>query len=626
MNNKSAESSFFEGTLCALSTALFIITPLFYLELKQDEWVTGFIPIRMVNAELKLSVFVLLGSLLIGLIWARCHLQKGINAYSTPFLFFTGIFLLSVIFSTISAHNTSRALVSSFTWHIIPILFAISFTQVKWTSNKIITLVSVLLLGGILSSLVVMDQHYQFTNWSHKLPRVGYGGLIYNQNFAAEYHAPFLPLLLGLIYFTRIRAFKVILLFVLIVILLPALSLSLARGAWVGFIMGCGLTGIILLFLNFLGKSSNRREFTNVLRIPLKCGLVIGSFLLLALALPLYLTTSNYWKKGAFSKEIKPGESSAETEEFKSITDLDKKASGGAKRRFVLWQDALEASLSKDFLLGKGTDHYELHFHESAKLSDRTTGSTLVRFVHNDFLQILYENGIIGLIGFLGMWGVVLIKGFKMSFECMKEKDFSHLGLIIGLLAACLTFLIESFFEFPTRSPCALLLGWTCFGLLLTLSTNNKNTYRIGKISNLFVGSGSILIILFGAFLAKNLFWTNVYHFQGRIAGDYGEKDKSLKFHKKAINYAPWEHHSRKFESFYLLTHKKHFPEALDAINETIRVHPGCLVAHQNKITVLLNEFNDRSQALEAYHEMKKNAPFHPYTKNESKKFAENKR
>ena len=38
-------------------------------------------------------------------------------------------------------------------------------------------------------------------------------------------------------------------------------------------------------------------------------------------------------------------------------------------------------------LLGKGTDHYELHFHESAELSDKTTGGTLVRFVHNDFVR-----------------------------------------------------------------------------------------------------------------------------------------------------------------------------------------------------------------------------------------------
>ena len=59
------------------------------------------------------------------------------------------------------------------------------------------------------------------------------------------------------------------------------------------------------------------------------------------------------------------------------------------QRRIVLWKDALQAILSKDFLLGKGTDHYELHFHESAVRSDHTTGSTLVRFVHNDFIKFL---------------------------------------------------------------------------------------------------------------------------------------------------------------------------------------------------------------------------------------------
>jgi hypothetical protein len=50
-------------------------------------------------------------------------------------------------------------------------------------------------------------------------------------------------------------------------------------------------------------------------------------------------------------------------------------------------------------------------------------------------------------------------------------------------------------------------------------------------------------------------------------------------------------------------------------------VHPGCLVAHQNKISVLRNEFKDEKKALKAYREMKKAAPFHPYTLSESRKF-----
>ena len=119
--------------------------------------------------------------------------------------------------------------------------------------------------------------------------------------------------------------------------------------------------------------------------------------------------------------------------------------------------------------------------------------------------------------------------------------------------------------------------------------------------------------------MAKDLFWTNVYHVQGRVAGDYGDKDKSLNFHRKAISYAPWEHHSRKFECFYLLTHTKQIPQAMEAIESTLEVHPGCLVAHQNKIALYLNT-GQSEKARKAYLEMQRVAPYHPFTDNEGKR------
>ena len=51
-----------------------------------------------------------------------------------------------------------------------------------------------------------------------------------------------------------------------------------------------------------------------------------------------------------------------------------------------------------------------------------------------------------------------------------------------------------------------------------------------------------------------------------------------------------------------------------------MEVHPGCLVAHQNKIAISINEFKDYDMAKQAYRDMKKVAPFHPYTLEEGKK------
>ena len=174
-----------------------------------------------------------------------------------------------------------------------------------------------LLLGGLLSSLVVMDQHYQWTDWSHQLPRIGYGGLIYNQNFAAEYHAPLLPIALCLVFVTKSRIHKGIFLGSLVFIFIPALSLSLARGAWVGLIAGCFLTGLIFISMIFLWKKDLKKENK-------KTALGISSsFILLSITLPIFLFTSDLWKKNvptAKNSEIQK-QSSTEAKELKSITN-----------------------------------------------------------------------------------------------------------------------------------------------------------------------------------------------------------------------------------------------------------------------------------------------------------------
>ena len=183
----------------------------------------GFIPIRMVNAELKFCVFIIAASIIVGIILIQVHLAARVIAIGKSISIFGIIFLSSVIISTLFAHNFERALVSSFTWHVLPVFLGFSLLQLKWTTGRLHGLISLLLQGGLLSCLVVMDQHYLWTDWSHRLPRTGYGGLIYNQNFAAEYHAPLLPIALSLVFLVKSKLLRFIFLGSLLFVFMPAL-------------------------------------------------------------------------------------------------------------------------------------------------------------------------------------------------------------------------------------------------------------------------------------------------------------------------------------------------------------------------------------------------------------------
>ena len=479
--------------------------------------------------------------------------------------------------------------------------------------------------------------------------RIGYAGIIYNQNFAAEYHAPLIPLALGLAFYVKSWWARVLCLASVLVVFLPAVSLSMARGAWVGHIGGViGVSIGLLLFLRF---HPDRSESAPGIRG--KTWLVPVCFTFIGLALPAFLYTSDFWKKdGKGWDRIDFGEEetfqvldpqtnlpkknvtekkpiltqTSEGKELESIVNPIKSAS--SMRRLVLWEDAFKECFSDDFLFGKGTDHYELFYHESAELSDKNWGKTLVRFVHNDFIQIFYENGFIGIVGWLGIWGLVCWQGMVACCRFFRTGDVGELAIRIGLLACILCFLIEAFFEFPTRSPCAMFVGWSALGILLGLNlkseekTAEKKSFSLLKrpLLNLGVGVVGVLLPIYAGFLIKDLFWANVYHFQGRAAGDAQKPQLSLHFHREAISHAPWQHLSRKAEGYLLITQEKRYLDAMKSIEETLRVHPGCLQAHQNRIALLINEFKNPPAAKLAFLDMKNAAPFHPFTAAEERK------
>ena len=174
-------------------------------------------------------------------------------------------------------------------------------------------------------------------------------------------------------------------------------------------------------------------------------------------------------------------------------------------------------------------------------------------------------------------------------------------------------------------------VGWSALAILLGLNFQSdetieeKKSFSLSKrpLLNLAIGVVGVILPIYAGFLIKDLFWANVYHFQGRAAGDAKKPQLSLHFHREAISHAPWQHLSRKAEGYLLITQEKRYLDAMKSIEETLKVHPGCLQAHQNRIALLINEFKNANAAKIAYLDMKKAAPFHPFTKGEQKKLNE---
>jgi hypothetical protein len=630
----------------------FILPPLFHLNLKPNDLAPGFIPLRIINADLKFLIVFGCMSMITGILFVYAHLRGNYRKIPKSVLLFGSIFLLSVFVSTVISHNPMRAWVSSLQWHIVPLFFVLCLSQLQWSRGFLISVVGLLIAGGVASCLVTLDQHYYWTDWSHRLVRNGYAGIIFNRNFAAEYHAPLIPLTFGFVFYLRNWMARCFCLVVIFCIFLPAVSLSTARGAWVGHLGGA--LGVVILFFLVTKILPKQESDSQTKQLSQKGYGVLALFICLGLLLPGYLYTSDFWKKGGVGWDrLKSKETSEnyqivekdspavaktvpkatpvlvdtiESRELETITKI--KDSASSQRRLVLWEDAIKECFSKDFLLGKGTDHYELFYHESAELSDKNWGKTLVRFVHNDFIQTFYENGILGIVGWIGVWSIICWQGLVACIWFFRSGNTGELGIRLGLIACILCFLIESFFEFPTRSPCAMFVGWSALGVLLGLNLQQASEdkekvsldLRKKPVFNLMIGVVGVALPFYAAFLIKDLFWANVYHFQGRAAADAKKPQLSLHFHRESISHAPWQHLSRKAEGFLLITQEKRFLDAMKSIEETLRVHPGCLQAHQNRIALLINEFKNPNAAKLALLDMKKAAPFHPFTRTEENK------
>lgn len=138
--------------------------------------------------------------------------------------------------------------------------------------------------------------------------------------------------------------------------------------------------------------------------------------------------------------------------------------------RFHFWQIALQ--IFRDYpILGAGLDSFAIAFPHY----DTWNGAVRVEQAHNDYLQIMADAGVLGLVCVAGFIFLLFKRGWRTIGET--TNPFRR-AVAIGALAGCGGILIHSFFDFPLRTPANAFFFLTLTVLATASISSPKSTRR----------------------------------------------------------------------------------------------------------------------------------------------------
>ncbi|MFC1680395.1 O-antigen ligase family protein [Pseudomonadota bacterium] len=141
--------------------------------------------------------------------------------------------------------------------------------------------------------------------------------------------------------------------------------------------------------------------------------------------------------------------------------------------RWLQWLDSLR--LARDYWLtgsGGGTYEYVFPAYKSAEYR-----ALLYHHVHNDYIEALTNDGVIGLALLLGIFLLWLVTLRKLY---LARRDPFLKGVTFGLCLAVTTGMVHAFFDFNLQVPANALMLFALMGLGLgTITINRERSSRV---------------------------------------------------------------------------------------------------------------------------------------------------
>ena len=292
--------------------------------------------------------------------------------------------------------------------HILALCVFFSLTLVYLDSaRRLRNLVTFIIVFGfiyafyaILQSVLSPAKIYGIYGHLYATP---FGSFVNRHNFAALMEmAVSVPL--GLLFVGAVRRDKKLLYVVAVTLMTSALLLSGSRGGLVAL-----AAEIILLIILTTGAQGSKRFVLKAVLSLLLAGAAVGGAIFVG------------------------GDT--------SLTRFAETASSGdiSSNRFHIWDVTLKI-ISHNLPFGTGLGAYTQAYTQFDTLS----GQDLVEQSHNDYLQVLADAGLIGLI----IGGLFLVWFFREGIRNTRRSNTFRRGVAVGALAGCFAILIHSIFDF----------------------------------------------------------------------------------------------------------------------------------------------------------------------------------
>jgi O-antigen ligase/Tfp pilus assembly protein PilF len=477
------------------------------------------------------------------------------------------------------AHNHFEAFRQWGHWAACGLIFFL-MQQLFVSSSRVYAFLSVVYAAGFLTAVIGICQHFFHIDF---IPQaVAPAATFANKNMASQFIVLAFPL--GVVWFFLTKKQTDKWLAVLgSVLMIAYLACTQTRAAWLAVFFELVLMGTLLPFT----LSRLKIRFWNKKKL---------FFFLVVLAVGLTgaglgATGLQHQGKKLVDRVVSIFDTSRQIADISRAENPD--------LRLAIWRNTIEMVKERPFL-GYGLGNHKIYYpkYHSQVVRETTFSEThQPSHVHNDFLQLLSETGIVGAMGA----GLVFFLFFVMAAKLWLRAPGRVVFAALGIGTAVAGILVNSCFSFPFDMPIPPLIvaGYlACVPGLATLP-ENRHIHVSGKWTLLM----TVVFLLFACGILTCYHYRDIqsdrHHFQTRAL----EKAKNwpgVIFHaNKALAYNPLR---KKILSYsargYIET--GNFNQGVDALEKVIQAYPYHMGALLN-LGVAWTGLDELDKALACY-------------------------